>query len=169
MVNSSLTALIPLLSPNSISQLKEYPPYDDRFAFPSHVQSTSSIIKYYPYQGGISSWVNNMVKTLIDLDVDILTDTSITSIEFDSCQWNIYSRNSLSLPVKYDFLVSTIPFNLFAKYLPDYSISSSPPFLVYLNHQALHRFNAIFYKLILFLIIHFLQVPSGSTIMIFHP
>lgn len=118
--------LIPQRSSAFISQLKEYPPHDDRIGFASYSQSTSSIIKFYPFQGGISSWVNNLVHTLIDLQVDIFTDTSISSIEYYSPHWNIHSRNSTSLPSKYDFIVSTIPFNLFEKYLPDVSTFIGP-------------------------------------------
>ena len=136
--------LIPHLSPASISQLKDYPPHDDRIAFPSYLQSTSPIVKYYPYEGGMSSWVNNLVNTLTELEVDILTETSITSVDYDSYQWNIYSSESMSPPLKYDFIVSTLPFNIFIKCLSDSSSSLSSLSPAIPQPQVLLRINALF-------------------------
>ena len=65
-------------------ELKQDPDWDWRLAYSDCVDGASEIVKYYPKNGGIGQWLNQMTKNLEACGVKILTDTTVDAVDYES-------------------------------------------------------------------------------------
>ena len=104
--------------------LKNNPIYDSRIAFPSYLDSTSQITKYYPRKGGLSSWISNLVLKLLSLGVSLHRNIDIEKIIYNG-GWSLSDQSNI-LPIKcFDHLICCIPSSSFIRLLKPDPIQSS--------------------------------------------
>ncbi len=102
--------------------LKNVDYINDRLGFQ---KTTPGVEKYYPKSGGIASWTNGLFKQMLAAGVEVLLETTVTAIDYNSDIINVvYGEHNEPI----DELVWTISSALLPRYLPLNSMVKKPNF-----------------------------------------
>ena len=101
-------------TPEASRELKKSSIIDSKLAFHSYKEGLSGVKNYYPKRGGIIQWVEGLQQKLQEINVKVLTNSSVKSIQYSNTHLDtIVLDDNTSL--KCNQLVWTIPLFLYIK------------------------------------------------------
>ena len=106
-------------------QLKSECFWDERIAFAHHEDGTSNVLKYYPKQGGIQKWIDEIELSLRKAGVKIKTGDSISAIQCNGDEIRTVGLESGDT-LDCDYLLWTIP-PIFLAHILDTKVPSKKP------------------------------------------
>lgn len=111
-------------SPTSL-ELKKSPRLGSRIAYTQIEDGDSSIVKYYPKQGGVGRWIEHLEEKLVEEGVTIETDARVSGAQVTEDHVTSLSlKDGRMIPTE-DHIWTIPPAVLF--YAAVYSLDTSPP------------------------------------------